>query len=61
MGIPVSSTHILVGAVIGIGMLNRDANWKLMKPIAMAWVITLPAAAAMAALFFFILKITFGY
>jgi inorganic phosphate transporter, PiT family len=36
MGIPVSSTHILVGAVIGIGMLNRDANWKLMKPIAMA-------------------------
>jgi PiT family inorganic phosphate transporter len=42
-------------------MLNRDANWKLMKPITMAWVITLPAAAAMAALFFFILKIVFGY
>lgn len=61
MGIPVSSTHILVGAVIGIGMLNGDANWKLMKPIALAWVITLPAAAAMAALFFFILKVVFGY
>ncbi|MDP2077353.1 MAG: inorganic phosphate transporter [Sulfuricurvum sp.] len=61
MGIPVSSTHILVGAVIGIGMLNRNANWALMRPIALAWVITLPAAAAMAAIFFFLLKIIFGY
>ena len=61
LGIPVSSTHILIGAVIGIGMLNRNANWALMKPIALAWVITLPAAAAMAAIFFYILKIAFGY
>lgn len=61
MGIPVSSTHILVGAVIGIGMLNRNANWTLMRPIAMAWVITLPAAATMAAIFFFLLKAIFGY
>ena len=61
LGIPVSSTHILIGAVIGIGMLNRNANWTLMKPIALAWVITLPAAAAMAAIFFYILKIAFGY
>ncbi len=61
MGIPVSSTHILVGAIIGIGLLNRNANWALMRPIALAWVITLPAAAIMAALFFFILKISFGY
>jgi len=61
MGIPVSSTHILVGAVIGIGMLNRNANWALMRPIAMAWVITLPVAGALAATFFFILKIVFGY
>lgn len=61
MGIPVSSTHILVGAIIGIGLLNRNANWTLMKPIAMAWVITLPAAGAMAALFFFALKAGFGY
>jgi len=61
MGIPVSSTHILVGAIIGIGMLNRNANWTLMRPIAMAWVITLPVAGALAALFFFILKIVFGY
>ncbi len=61
LGIPVSSTHILIGAVLGIGILNKDANWKLMKPIAMAWVITLPAAGIMAAIFFFVLKAIFGY
>lgn len=60
MGIPVSSTHILIGAVIGIGILNKDANWKLMKPIAMAWVITLPIAAISSAIFFFILKAIMG-
>lgn len=45
LGLPVSSTHILIGAVLGVGVVNRAANWGLMKPIAMAWVITLPAAA----------------
>src|SRR5699024_10492691 len=38
-GLPVSSTHILIGAIIGVGLVNRSANWKLMKPIALAWVI----------------------
>lgn len=61
LGIPVSSTHILVGSIIGIGLFNRNANWALMKPIAMAWIVTLPAAATMAAIFFFILKAVFAY
>lgn len=60
MGIPVSSTHILIGAVIGIGVLNKDANWKLMKPIGLAWIITLPVAAFSSALFFIILKTIIG-
>lgn len=59
LGIPVSSTHILIGAVLGIGVLNKDANWSLMKPIAMAWIITLPAAALMSAIIFMILKTAF--
>ncbi len=54
-GIPVSSTHILIGAVLGVGLVNRQANWDLMKPIALAWVITLPAAAILSAVFFVIL------
>lgn len=55
MGIPVSSTHILIGAVLGIGIVNRQTNWGLMKPIAMAWVVTLPAAGLMAAAGFVLL------
>ncbi|RKF23006.1 anion permease [Altericroceibacterium spongiae] len=55
-GLPVSSTHILIGAVLGIGLVNRQTNWGLMKPIAMAWVITLPAAGLLAALSFTILN-----
>ncbi|MFZ4698995.1 MAG: inorganic phosphate transporter [Candidatus Methylumidiphilus sp.] len=56
MGIPVSSTHILIGAVMGIGLVNHQANWDLMKPIALAWVITLPAAAGLSALTYVILS-----
>lgn len=59
MGLPVSSTHILVGAVLGIGLVNRNANWKLMKPIALAWIITLPSAAALSAISFLILRTIF--
>ncbi len=56
LGIPVSSTHILVGAVIGIGLVNRNTNWRLMKPIGLAWVITLPAAAIISAISFILLN-----
>lgn len=56
MGIPVSSTHILIGAVIGIGLVNSQTNWKLMRPIVLAWVITLPAAGCLSALIFVLLR-----
>lgn len=59
LGLPVSSTHILVGAVLGIGIVNRNANWQLMKPIATAWVVTLPSAAIMAMLVFLGLRAVF--
>ncbi|EGK14940.1 inorganic phosphate transporter [Psychrobacter sanguinis] len=55
MGLPVSSTHVLVGAVLGIGMVNKNTNWGLMKPIGLAWVITLPAAATMSMISYLIL------
>ncbi|WP_421840117.1 inorganic phosphate transporter [Mycobacterium sp.] len=50
LGLPVSSTHILIGAVLGVGMVNRATNWGLMKPIALAWIITLPSAALLGAI-----------
>lgn len=59
LGLPVSSTHILIGSVLGVGMVNMDANWALMKPIGLAWIVTLPAAGAMSAVFFLILRSIF--
>ncbi|AIN82747.1 inorganic phosphate transporter [Corynebacterium sp. ATCC 6931] len=60
LGLPVSSTHILIGAVLGVGIVNRAANWNLMKPIGLAWVITLLAAAAISAITVSILRVVFG-
>lgn len=60
LGLPVSSTHILVGAVLGIGLVNRNANWAMMKPIGLAWIITLPAASLLAVVSFLILRGIFG-
>lgn len=60
LGLPVSSTHTLVGAVLGIGLVNKNANWELMKPIALAWVITVPAAAGLAAISFLFYSGIFG-
>ncbi len=60
LGLPVSSTHILIGAVLGVGMVNKAANWKLMRPIGLAWVITLPASACIGAATAFMLRLIFG-
>lgn len=59
VGLPVSSTHILVGAVLGIGMVNKNTNWAMMKPIGLAWIITLPASAVMATISYLILTAIF--
>ena len=59
LGLPVSSTHILIGAVLGVGLVNKAANWNLMKPIALAWIITVPAAAAVGAVGVWILRMAF--
>ena len=55
-GIPVSSTHILIGAILGIGIYNHNANWRTMKPIGLAWIITLPAAGLLASGTFLVFK-----
>ena len=60
LGLPVSSTHILIGAVLGVGIVNKAANWNLMKPIALAWVITVPAAAVIGAIGVLALRAMFG-
>lgn len=59
-GLPVSSTHILIGAILGVGLVNRSANWALMKPIGLAWIITLPAAAGIGAVGVLVIRAVFG-
>ncbi len=48
-GLPVSTTHVSCGALIGIGAANGEARWKMIAAIAAAWAVTLPLAAAVAA------------
>jgi PiT family inorganic phosphate transporter len=50
-GIPVSTTHTITGAIVGVGAANRlsAVRWGLAGRIVWAWVVTIPAAALMAA------------
>ena len=61
-GIPVSTTHVLVGAVLGVGLARGMAalNLTVIRNIFMSWVITLPAGALLSIMFFFMLKGIFG-
>jgi PiT family inorganic phosphate transporter len=55
LGIPVSTTHTITGCVIGAGAARRASavNWGVARSVMVAWVITIPASAAVAALFYF--------
>jgi len=48
-GLPVSTTHVAVGSLFGIGFTTGKANPKVMMGIVLSWIITLPCAAAISA------------
>ena len=56
LGIPVSTTHTITGAIVGVGAARRVSavRWGIASNIVVAWVVTLPAAAAMAAATYYI-------
>ena len=58
-GIPVSTTHTITGAIIGVGAVHRlsAVRWGVAKRIVWAWVMTIPAAAVVAALCYWGLRI----
>jgi inorganic phosphate transporter, PiT family len=58
-GIPVSTTHAISGAIMGVGATKRFSavRWGLGKRIIYAWIITIPASAAISAIIFIIIKI----
>lgn len=51
-GMPVSTTHVSVGTLLGMGTVTGQAKWKTVIPILASWVITVPVAAVLAALFY---------
>ena len=57
-GIPVSTTHTLVGAVLGVGIARGIGaiNLRVVRNIMLSWIVTLPAGGILAILFFFLFK-----
>ena len=61
-GLPVSTTHIAVGAVMGVGLARGIGalDLRVLGNIIVSWVVTLPVGGILAALFFFLFKGIFG-
>lgn len=59
--LPVSTTHVISSAIMGVGSAQRvkGVKWGVARKIVMTWIITMPTAAALAAICYFILNIIF--
>jgi PiT family inorganic phosphate transporter len=59
LGVPVSTTHTITGAIIGVGAARRVSavRWNLATGIVWAWIITMPAAALMGAAFYWLARL----
>ena len=60
-GIPVSTTHTITGAIIGVGATKRlsAVRWGVTIKLVWAWILTIPVSASLAALIYYLLK-SFG-
>ena len=58
MGVPVSTTHVITGAISGVGSANRlsAVRWGVTLNIVVAWVLTIPSAAIISAIIFSVIK-----
>ena len=54
MGVPVSTTHTITGAIVGVGAARRASavRWNVAKDIVVAWIVTMPAAGLIGAVFY---------
>jgi PiT family inorganic phosphate transporter len=54
LGIPVSTTHTITGAIVGVGIAKRISavRWVVAREIVVAWILTMPASGLLAALFY---------
>src|SRR3954447_24945524 len=60
LGIPVSTTHTITGAIIGVGSIKRlsAVRWGIAGRIVWAWILTIPASAAIASVVYWIVSVT---
>jgi len=61
-GLPISTTHTLVGAVLGVGLARGIGaiDLRMVGSIFLSWLVTLPAGAGLSIMFFFMFKTSFG-
>ena len=56
VGLPVSTTHVSVGSLVGIGVMNGKADFSVIRHIVLSWVATLPIAAVLSALVYLLAR-----
>jgi PiT family inorganic phosphate transporter len=58
-GIPVSTTHTITGAIVGVGATNRlsAVRWGIAQRIVIAWILTIPASALVGAVTFWAVRL----
>ena len=61
LGLPISTTHCIIGAVLGVGMARgmRALNLNMIKEIVLSWIITIPASAILSISIFYFLRTCF--
>ena len=57
-GLPVSTTHVSVGSLFGIGLITRKGNVSVASEIILSWILTLPIAAILSGGIYWILNIS---
>ncbi|MGB7377614.1 MAG: inorganic phosphate transporter, partial [Rivularia sp. (in: cyanobacteria)] len=62
LGLPVSTSHALVGGVVGIGIVQdiKSVQFKTLQGIAAAWIVTLPVSAVLSAVIFSLVRLVLG-
>jgi PiT family inorganic phosphate transporter len=59
LGVPISTTHTIAGSIIGVGAVTNltGIKWKIAMNIVIAWILTIPAAAIVSALCFWLVQV----
>ncbi len=55
-GLPVSTTHVSVGSIFGVGLTGKKANMRVFYQILLSWILTLPTAAIISGIIYRLLQ-----